>query len=181
MNSQESIDLIRNGDRALFRSLYHTMQESCRKYIFKRGGDQTMVDEILHEGLYRFFVRVKERQDFKITSSLEAVVFGFIKMVWQQKCRTDSKYQKLHKDIDQDDWVKNSLTEEFEEDTDTTMIMGLMDNLGKDCKEVLIAFYVHKSSLQEIAEELNFSYDYAKLKRFRCIAELRKKYLKLAS
>ncbi|NND34708.1 MAG: sigma-70 family RNA polymerase sigma factor [Saprospiraceae bacterium] len=181
MNTQESLDLIRNGDRAFFHSLYYSMEESCRKYIFKRGGDETMIDEILHEGLYRFFVRVKEKQDFQITSSLEAVVFGFIKMVWQQKCRTDSRYRKMHTDIDEDDWVRESLTEENTTDADTSMIMSLMDNLGKDCKEVLIAFYVHKNSLQEIADELNFSYDYAKLKRFRCIADLRKKYLQMAS
>jgi RNA polymerase sigma factor (sigma-70 family) len=188
MNTQQSLDLIRNGDRNFFHSLYYSIEESCRKYIFKRGGDETMVDEILHEGLYRFFVRVKEKEDFKLTVSIEAAVFGFIKMVWQQKCGTDTKYRRMHTDIDQDDWIKESLHDQnyendffSDEDEDMQKIMGLMDQLGKDCKEVLIAFYVHKNSLQEIADELEFTYDYAKLKRFRCIADLRNKYLQLAS
>jgi len=188
MNSQQSLDLIRNGDRAFFQSLYYSLEDSCRKYVFKRGGDETMIDEILHEGLYRFFVRVKEKEDFTLTVSIEAAVFGFIKMVWQQKCGTDAKYWKMHKDIDQDDWIKESLRDENsendflpDENEDMKKVMGLMNQLGKNCKEVLIAFYVHKNSLQEIADELSFTYDYAKLKRFRCIAELRSKYLQMAS
>lgn len=147
-----------------------------------------MIDEILHEGLYRFFIRVKEKEDFKLNVSIEAAVFGFIKMVWREKCGTDIKYRKIHKDIDEDDWIKESLRDEnygtdFLSDDQEEMgkIMGLMDQLGRDCKEVLIAFYVHKNSLQEIADEFTFSYDYAKLKRFRCIAELRNKYLQMAS
>ena len=95
MNSQDPLTLIRNGDRAYFHKLYHMLEGSCRKYILNRGGNQEMVDEILHEGLYRFFVRVKEREDFQISSSssVEGAIFGFIKMVWKQKCRNDSKYQ----------------------------------------------------------------------------------------
>ena len=148
-----------------------------------------MVDEILHEGLYRFFVRVKERDDFQINSSIpiEGVIFGFIKMVWRQKCTSDSKYQKLHKDIDAQDWLSDKLVDEQIEYTDAepqaehAIVMNLIHELGKDCKEVLISFYVHKTSLQEIADELSFSYDYIKLKRFRCIAQLRSKFLKAAS
>ena len=188
MNTQQSLDMIRNGDRAFFHSLYYAMEESCRKYIFKRGGDESMVDEVLHEGLYRFFVRVKEKEDFKLTASIEAAVFGFIKMVWQQKCSTETKYRKIHKDIDEDDWIKESLIDENyenelfgDQNEDMKKIMSLMDQLGKDCKEVLIAFYVHRNSLQEIADELDLTYDYAKLKRFRCIADLRNKYLQIAS
>lgn len=188
MDNQQVIELIKNGDRSFFRTLYHSVNESCRKYIMKRGGDVTVAEEVLHEALYRFFVRVKEKENFKINTSVESVVFGFIKMVWKQKCRQSSKYKLLHQDIDDDNkHLKETLsTEEDElildtnENTEHTRIMALMEKLGKDCKELLIAFYVHKQSLQIIAEELSFTYDYAKLKRFRCVTELRKKFLKTA-
>ena len=181
MTAQDPVALIRNGDRIYFHSLYYSLEESCRKYILKRGGDQTMVDEILHEGLYRFFVRVKEKEDFELRTSIEAVVFGFIKMVWRQKCNTDSRYKKLHKDVEEHDWLKENLmdTEKGWHDSDgddSNMIMDLVAQLGKDCKDILLAFYVHRISLQEIADELKVSYDYAKLKRFRCIKQLRAKY-----
>lgn len=185
MDNQTTIELIRNGDRDFFRSLYHSIAESCRKYILKRGGNEAMADEILHEGLYRFFVRVKEKGDFEMRTSIESVVFGFIKMVWKQKCSENSKYKNLHRNIDEDEWLKESLgLEDNPEDIvygkdldDTEIIMELMDYLGKDCKEVLIAFYVEKQSLQDISLKLKLTYEYTKLKRYRCIAELRNKYV----
>jgi len=186
MDNQQAIELIKKGDRSFFRTLYQSISESCTKYIVKRGGDATIAEEVLHEALYRFFVRVKEKEDFKINTSVESVVFGFIKMVWKQKCRQSTKYKLLHQDLDDENkYLKETLSHEEDElimdnneNSDHTRIMALMEKLGKDCKELLIAFYVHKQSLQIIAEELSFTYDYAKLKRFRCVAELKKKFLK---
>ena len=127
-------------------------------------------------------MKVKNNPNFQIQKSLESVVFGFIKMVWLEMIRAKQK-DKVYLNLDDDDdWTNDKLSDEayednfFTEEVDHSRLTQVMTQLGKDCKEVLVAFYVYKTSLEEIAEELGLKKDYVKLKRFRCLGELRKKY-----
>lgn len=183
MDTVTTIELIRSGDKKVFSDIYHSISNDCKSFIFKRGGSVQLAEEVLHEALYRFFVKVKGNPDFKLQKSIEKVVFGFIKNVWLEMTRAKKK-EKTYLDLDDDEsrW-KDKLGEEedfseafFQEDEQSSKLIRLMEKLGKDCKEVLVSFYVYKTSLEDIGEELGLKKDYVKLKRFRCLGELRKKY-----
>jgi len=182
METATTLELIRQGDKQVFANIYHSISEDCKKFIFRRGGSIQLAEEVLHEALYRFFVKVQNTPDFTLQKSVESVVFGFIKNVWLEMMRKKKKEQVYLSLDDDDGWAKDKLSDEeyetefFVEEVESSALIRLMEKLGKDCKEVLVAFYVYKTSLAEIATELGLKKDYVKLKRFRCLKELREKY-----
>ena len=183
MEYQEQFKLFKNGNQAFFEKLYFSLNESCRKYILKRGGDTNVADEVLQESFFILLEKVKVGKIFELNQPIEAYIFGFVKNIWQEKRRKSTKYKNLHHNLDSDeDWLKDKLTEEayeqefFKENIKSHLIIRLLDDLGVNCKEILLSFHVEKQSLKDIAEKLNKTYEYIKLRRFRCAEEMKNKY-----
>ena len=184
MNNQEQLEKFKSGDRETIKQVYQNVRDSCQKYILKRGGDDAVAEEVLHEALYRFYVKLKKLEPGQMTRPMEGIIFGYIKIVWLEKCKSSTKKKNWIVDIDDNDNLVNKSMadtvheqEFFVESPKNHLLFKVIDQLGTHCKEVLIAFYVNQYSLQEIAEEYDFTYNYVKVKRFRCMQELRKKYL----
>ena len=49
--------------------------------------------------------------------------------------------------------------------------------LGNDCRTLLTEFYYYQKSLDEISKKMNYTYDFIKVKKFRCMKELKKNML----
>ncbi|MCB0686948.1 MAG: sigma-70 family RNA polymerase sigma factor [Saprospiraceae bacterium] len=184
MDQNELLDLLRKGDKTAFKQLYINLGETTRGFISKRGGDHEMVRDVLQEGLYRLLMYLKKHSDLELKSSIEALAFGFIKNVWLEKIRSSDRHKivELGESPDQQEIMDEGiLFGEGENDRELKVIGSLLDQLGENCKVVLIEFYVHRLKLKEIANKLSLSESYIKLKRFRCLNELKEKYQAIAS
>ena len=83
----------------------------------------------------------------------------------------------------------DSLSEQWinikEEDADTLALENerqeqlykQFELLGEDCKKLLTGYYYYQKPLEEIAKMMNYTYDFIKVKKFRCMKELRSKLL----
>lgn len=177
MDQDQVLHLLRNGNRDAFKKLYTNLRQTTLGYVSNRGGDQVIVHDILQEGLYRFLQFIRKNENPVLRSTIEALAFGFIKKVWLEQNRSDYKTRAI--DFDQMPMLLQVADENIiftEEEEKLNFIMSLLEDLGENCKEVLIGFYVHENKLKELAAELSLSESYIKLKRFRCMRELKEKY-----
>lgn len=183
MDLEDQLEKFRNRDRCFLTSIYKSLSESTLGYVIKRGGDQVLAEEVLHEALFRCYSKVNDNLEFKLNKPVTAYVFGFVKIVHLEKARKNLKNLKREKPIDEEDgWRLEKLEDEsyrtdfFTKVDDASVVVPLLDELGKGCKDILIAFYVHNESLKSIADELDTTESYVKVKKHRCMKELRDKY-----
>lgn len=182
---QDFIRRVRQGDMEPIKKLYASMTNKCIGYLRKRGGKADDAKDLLQEAMYIFYKRIKEDDQFTLTAPAEAFVFRVFHIKWLELLRS-----KGHSDVDLDlddegNPAKENLAgEEFLPDNiDLTRsehpVVKLLDQLGKGCKKILLAYYVHEQSLKAIAEDLEQSYNYIKLKKHRCNQQLRDLYTNL--
>ena len=179
---QEIVRRIRNGDSQPLKQIYASMTERCIKYIQSRNGTADDAKDLLQDSLYIFFKRVMEDEQFTLTAPAEAFIFRIFQNKWFKLFKSKG-YKNTKLDLDEEDSRrKNNIADEESLPDDFVLtdsehpVSKLMDQLGKDCKKVLLAFYVYKQGLEAIAEDLDFTYKYVKLKRFRCMEQLRNLY-----
>lgn len=180
MENQQLLELIRQKDTAAIRSIYLAVADPCRKYIRNHGGNEADAHDVLQEAMFRFYRKVNQHQSLELSVEVPSYVFGMIKNVWREKTKQRAKMQTFY-DLDEEGSpVKDQLADEVEEideeEANSTRVIQLLDQLGKNCKDILLAFYAYKMKLEDIAEEQGATYSYIKLKRHRCMEQLREVY-----
>ncbi len=178
---QDLVARIRQGDMTPLKQLYDNLTVRCIRYASKHGGTPDDGEDALQEAMYVFYKKVVEDDQFTLTAPPEAYVFSTFRNKLFEKFRSD---KQVYLDLDDDgNPTKENTADDglLPDDLELTHtehpVVKLMDQLGKDCKKVLLRFYVHKQKLEEIAEDLEFTYNYVKVKRFRCGKQLRELYL----
>lgn len=183
MTNRTIEEKIRQKDKTAILELRNRTLELCYKYL--KGGDVRSKDmeDLVQEGIYRLYLKLQRDLEFLIPTAAERYVFGIVRNIWRDELKQHKKEQTYYNLDDDQNRIKDSISEESEAiDLELSVegehaVIPLLDQLGKDCKTVLLAFYVYKNSLAEIAEELAQSVQYIKLKRFRCMKSLRALYL----
>ena len=59
------------------------------------------------------------------------------------------------------------------------LVKKAIDQIGSDCKRLLMDYYHGKIKLKEIAKEMNYTSNFAKQKKRRCLKEVKEKVLDL--
>lgn len=179
---QDFIRRVRQGDMEPIKKLYASMTNKCIGYLRKRGGKANDAKDLLQDAMYIFYKRIQEDDQFTLTAPAEAYVFRVFYIKWLELMRSKG-YGDMDLDLDDDgNPTKDMLTDEepLPDDIDLTEsehpVVKLLDQLGKGCKQILLAYYVHEQSLKDIAEDLKQSYNYIKLKKHRCHQQLRDLY-----
>jgi|GEM_PF-2172689 len=178
MDLQDLLEKIRQNDPATIRKIYKAVKKTGQIYVIKKGGNVNEAEEVIQEAMYRFYEKIRMDKLYTLTTQPEGAIFGFVRYIWQERIR-ERKAKQKEVSLDEQTYAAERMvgTEENEIEIISippeNPIIKLMDQLGKDCKEILIAFYVHKLKLKELAIELGSSEGYLKVKKHRCMAQLR--------
>ncbi len=81
--------------------------------------------------------------------------------------------RKGHRELPQKEEADNSNDSVVYKQRQDRVKAYLLNDLKADCRELLVMFYYQKMSLTEIANEMDFTVDYAKNKKRRCMGYFR--------
>lgn len=93
-------------------------------------------------------------------------------MFWRKKIQlTDniSDAGVLTYSLSIEEFEKSNMKEERIE-----LILGKLEQLGDECKTLLKAFYFERKKQSEIAQDLNYTNQFIRVKKSRCMGELKK-------
>lgn len=182
MDLQEVLERIRQNDPVTIGKIYKNVMKSGIGYIVKRDGTTEEAREVVQDAMWRFYEKVRTDKCYTLQSPPEGAIFGFIKNIWRERIRNRKDQQdkiSLDEDTYRSETLATSAPTIIEELTlpPKNPVFPLLDRLGEGCKEILIAFYVHKVRLTELAVELGSSNGYLKVKKHRCMEQLRALYI----
>ena len=180
-SDQELIQLLasannKDNDQAL-RYMYIHYFDLIQELVLKNSGTAENVADIFQDGLIAIYNKAKDPQ-FKLTSSLATYLYTICRNLWFKQIRAEKREVKLEDTALQiaDDQELNLQalirTERGE------LIADLMEQMGEDCKNILLYFYYEQLRMKEIVKRMNLSGEaVAKNKKANCMKRLRKKVM----
>lgn len=168
---------LRNGEQSVIRQLYKIAYPACASYIKNNNGTSNDAEDFFQEALVALYKNVN-KAGFELKSHIKTYLYAITKNLWLTELRKRSKSGlKLVMDDKDTDYVltqEDTLTEKQEVEKKHELISEMLLQVKGGCKEVLIDFYYKKLSLREIAEKYNFTEQYAKKRRYKCMQAFKK-------
>lgn len=166
---------LKKNDNEALKYIYKSYWPMISQFIIRNSGTRDDAEELYQEGIIALYEKVKAN-DFVLKCSLKTFIYSICRNKWLYKLRSrkplldiEQHIEVLREDADQDE------NAEFPNDTE---IRQAISSLGDPCHSLLIGFYYHKLSLEELRQQLNYaSMGVAKQQKFRCIERLKKMFM----
>lgn len=155
--------------------LYKSAFYNVRNFIIKNSGNSEDARDIFQEAVLVYLKNIQQAE-FKLTSTEQNYIMGISRNIWYKHLR-----DKKTVTINDDDWVNRieeksafENTELIEKDFLMDMVTNKLNEISKECRDIIFhAFYQKKSSV-EIAHLTGYSEQFIKVKKHRCLQGLKK-------
>ena len=167
----EIIQKIREQDTKTLTAIYREIYPMMEKYVLDNSGSRDDARDIFQDAMFLLIKKV-QNVNFELTSKLSTFLFGIGKNLWLKKLTKN----KVDLNAYADDLKLNAVSEEEHTKLDRTKVMyDCIEKLGEPCKTIIVQFYFLKTSMQEIAEMLNYTNaNNAKNQKYKCFMRLKK-------
>lgn len=170
LSEEEFIDLraaLKDGDQKLYERIFLVHFEACVAYLKKKdGATHEEAYDITMETLIRFReLLVAEKIGY------DNLRYLFTRMARQCLFRTRRRQGIFSELADGETEILVEEEEFTKEEFD--LLSRAFKSLGRDCKELLKAFYHQRRTLKSLAQEGNLSAPALRKRKSRCVATLR--------
>jgi RNA polymerase sigma factor (sigma-70 family) len=170
---------LKRGEEDAFRRVYQSCYRSASSAVFNHGGSDEDAEDIFQEALF-VFVKQLRTPGFDIKVQLCTYLYAVVRNLWLKKLRDHSReipvaeetIQTL-KDQNPEDNAIDILENLRESELKFAQVLRALEQIGEECKKVILFSYYEQRPDAEIAQILNYAYDFVRLKRYRCMNRLR--------
>lgn len=150
-----------------FSGLYERVFPVVARFIRKQQGSADDAKDVFHDALIILFEK-KASNDFKVSGSDEAYLFGIVKHLWIRKVKDTQNI------LFTEDEALIEVPEDFDTTPSTNAIINFLKAAGEKCMQLLQAFYYEKQSLDRIKASFGFaSIRSATVQKFKCLEKVR--------
>jgi RNA polymerase sigma factor (sigma-70 family) len=152
------------GTTAELRQLYRKWPD-VRQFLKTLGCSGQEAEDIFQEALL-IYIRKKEESDFELSAEPFFYVRNTCKLLWYNQSRKTGKQMtfSLESDVEQpeESWLAK--------ESKLSAIERALQQMGKQCRELLQLFYGLGWNMSEIAEKIGLRNDkVAKAQKYRCL------------
>ncbi len=167
---------LKDGDSKAYELLYRCCYKGISSLIRTNSGTENDAKDIFHDAIIVLINNLR-KPDFKLTAKCCVYLYSVARFQWLNKLK---KKGRTTFDIDESnenyvliDESEATIKREYEEKHNT--ISKLLANWDHDvCKQLIMAFYYKKLDLKEIAKMLNYTYEFVRIKKHRCMKSFEK-------
>jgi RNA polymerase sigma factor (sigma-70 family) len=164
----ELIQSLAKADSAAFEYLYKHHYGMVQNLVVKNSGNAEDASDLFQEVLIILYEKIRDNK-LVLTSSLKTYLYSVARNQWLKKLQAGRKKILLE---NFEEFIPVDIDEE---EAMTTELNKLLDEIGEACRKLLVLFYYHKKSMEEICVELNYqNTDSAKNQKYKCIQRLKK-------
>lgn len=171
------LDQLRLGESKAIRALYEDSFPSCSGLVLKNSGTMEDAQDVFQEAILVFIKKLKN-PDFKLTSSSSTFMYAVVRNLWLKQLRKRGKRALLIIDDEEKHLQLPDLSdlEEVEKREEQHLaVEAAMRTLSKECQSIILHYYFNKLALGRIAELLDYSKNFIKVKKKRCMDALKAK------
>ncbi|HAH38924.1 MAG TPA: sigma-70 family RNA polymerase sigma factor [Algoriphagus sp.] len=172
---QELVEMIltKNRQNMAITLLYRQYYGVLENYILQNSGSSDDAADIIQEVMLIFVQMISEGK-FRAESSIKSFLYSICRNLWITELRKrkssaarQEKYEESTEKVDSD------VSESIAKTESLKYIMGLFQELGNKCKQILQLFYYEELPMKEICEKLDFSSEQVlRNKKYKCLKSL---------
>lgn len=181
----EIIEKIRTGDRKVIKQLYEEAFHYCASFILKNGGQTEDARDVFQEALM-VLVRQCNKADFQLHCEPKTYLYSVMRYIWfNQRKKDKNTGLRLHLDGEEAKEVvaieDGDLQVKKENEEKYSLMQEAIKHITGECRQLLLDFYFKKIDLKSIAEKMNYTYSFVKVKKNRCMNALKKQVRNLSN
>ncbi|MDQ4141265.1 MAG: sigma-70 family RNA polymerase sigma factor [Bacteroidota bacterium] len=168
---------LQKGSRQALEFIYSAHWPMIANFVRLNNGSEEEAEDLYQEGIIALYEQVR-KGDFNMGSSLKTYLYAICRNKWLSKLKKQVPVTDLEEHLHQIPTEEPNLDAPY---VDEAALKLAIEGLGEPCRSVIIGYYYHKLSLEQLAETLNYSNaNVAKQQKFRCVERLKKKFLQSA-
>lgn len=178
-NTTTFLNLLKNGDTAAYKELYKSVFPSCSHLILNNNGTMRDARDLFQESLM-VLVKNLRKEDFQLTCHIKTYIYSIMRNLWLKRLGKQNK-GGLSLEIDEPSDMEyiiiqeDELAAKQEKEKQLDLVAAVLKDFKEDCKKLLTAFYFQKRSLKEIAKMMDYTDQFIRVKKVRCMDALKKK------
>lgn len=173
-NDQKYIDALLQNDSMQIQEIYSKFAPKVIGYVKQNSGDEAAAKDLIQEVLLIIYDQAKTK-NLTLTCPFDAYFFMICKRKWLTRLKKYAKERVTNEPFGgfESEMVEDQVQQTEQFDTKMQLFKELFQKLGDTCKEILQLSF-GSFSMEEIANQLNISYAYARKKKSLCIGQLTK-------
>ncbi|AXT62113.1 sigma-70 family RNA polymerase sigma factor [Aquimarina sp. AD10] len=174
---QKLIDAISNGSKKALETVYVENEDNFHGFAYKYIRSKEDISDIYGDSIIVFWENVLDGKLVKLSSKISTYLFSIgkykiLNYINKDKRKTDREIDFDIKDID--DQIENFELEPKELNDEEVLLEKYFDQLGEQCKKILVLFYIKELRIKEIQKKENYkSSDVVKSMKSRCLKKLK--------
>ena len=174
-SDQETVAAIERGESldATVRQLYQDHYEVLANFIRTNNGREEDAEDFFQEALVTF-IKVVKRGKFRGESSVRTFLYAILRNLWLNELKRRNKALTRETTYyEQGEKIEADTQQAVHEHETTRQVMAFFDQLGENCKKVLVMYYYQERSMKEIAQAMHYdSEQVARNTKYKCNKKL---------
>ena len=174
LREQELIRGLSVNDKSAIESIYKENFSVVQSLVLNNNGSEDDAKDIFQESLIVLYEKAKSGV-FELNCQIKTYLYSVSKRLWLKRLQKNSRYELPSDGLEETVYVEDDMGSHERRNVEFGMMEYAMAHLGEPCKSLLEAYYLKKSSMQEIAETFGYTNaDNAKNQKYKCLIRLRK-------
>lgn len=144
------------------------------RMILQHNGSEDDAKDVFQEAIIVLYEKV-QKNDFTLSSRLKTFLYSVCRHLWLKKVQRTYGLYSLSPELEEVIPATEELEEHYAKDQEFRIMEGAMGSIGQPCQTILEDYYLHKKSMQEIAEKFGYTNaENAKNQKYKCLMRLKK-------
>lgn len=174
-SKDDFLTALRLNEEWAFEELYRDYYAMILKYVTQNNGDNEAAKDLFQEVIIALIKNIRN-PEFELYNNTK---FGtYLMSIAQKKWLAHLVKQKNKQVVEVDDshldW--RNIDEEFlveDKEVQYLRMEKALDNIGVECKEIILNYYYNEVSLGKIAEIMGYTAGFVRVKKNRCMNKLK--------
>jgi len=181
MDSQTLITGLIKEEYWAFEKLYREHFDPIKRFVLRNSGTLDDAKDLFQDTAIAL-IKVISKEDFSLNENtkLSTLSYSIGRRLWFMKLRKKKvpiaaqDISEMNKDFDDGDL---GLIEKVEYEKKHQLIADALLTMGEECRKLLAAYYFKNIQLKKIAEMMAYTQAFVRVKKNRCMNELRRKVI----
>lgn len=168
---------LQNNDPAAIEQLYRLAYPYTAGFILSNDGTPHDARRCFRRALTIFFQQVMD-SNLQLNCRTETYLYALSRIIWLRELSRRSKVP-INLDTDSPEATLPNISDAVLSlaalpDAPSAEMMQALEAMKPDHKQFLLSYYFYKIPLQQLADQMDYSESFAKVKKRRCLDELRR-------
>lgn len=162
------------GDDKSLEIIYSENFPVVLRMILNHNGSEDDAKDVFQEAIIILYEKV-QKDDFSLSSRLKTFLYSVCRHLWLKKVQRTYNMYSLSTELEEVIPVAEELETHQAKDQEFQIMESALQNMGQPCQTILEDYYLHKRSMQEIAEKFGYTNaENAKNQKYKCLMRLKK-------